>query len=486
MRVLFVVNDRSELPGEIPGIDIVTARAYLTDNAYVEHPATKVVNLCRTLRYQSRGYYVSLLAEARGHAPLPDVKAIEDLRENLAAIVCAELDTQIQEALDGQPGPRFDLDVYFGHDSAQRNDPLARALFQLLGIPLMRARFSLAGERWRIDEIQPLGLSDIEAPRLQQVIDKALDYLGHGGAKARVRRDRPSLAMLCSDDEPDPPSNPEAIRKFRAACEHVGLKVDTVTRADIDRLNAFDALFIRDTTRLNHYTYQFARRAAAEGMPVLDDPDSILKCNNKVFLSELLAQHQIPAPKTMTVHRGNMASVADKLGFPCILKQPDSAFSLGVYKIDCEEALRSALETLLSRSDLVIAQQWLPTDFDWRVGILERRPLYVCKYFMAPGHWQVIKRESHRRVEGGTAAVAVSEAPSIVVDAALRAANLIGDGFYGVDIKQTNGHCYVIEVNDNPNVDAGNEDGVLGDALYREIMGMFVRRITERGMEPAR
>jgi glutathione synthase/RimK-type ligase-like ATP-grasp enzyme len=81
--------------------------------------------------------------------------------------------------------------------------------------------------------------------------------------------------------------------------------------------------------------------------------------------------------------------------------------------------------------------------------------------------------------------VAVSEAPSIVVNTALRAANLIGDGFYGVDIKQTNGDCYVIEVNDNPNVDAGNEDGVLNDALYREIMGMFRRRIAERRREPA-
>ncbi len=317
------------------------------------------------------------------------------------------------------------------------------------------------------------------------MIDDALDFVGHGAAKPGSSRDRPSLAILCSSDEPDPPSNPEAIRKFRAAGERVGLRVETLSHEDIDRLADFDALFIRDTTRLNHHTYQFARRAAAEGMPVLDDPDSILKCNNKVFLNELLLQHQVPTPKTLMVHRDNMATVADKLGFPCILKQPDSAFSLGVFKIECEEALQSALKTLLARSELVIAQQWLPTTFDWRVGILERRPLYVCKYFMAPGHWQVIKRESHRRVEGGTAAVAVSEAPSIVVDTALRAANLIGDGFYGVDIKQTNGDCYVIEVNDNPNVDAGNEDGVLNDALYREIMGMFRRRIGERRRETA-
>lgn len=39
---------------------------------------------------------------------------------------------------------------------------------------------------------------------------------------------------------------------------------------------------------------------------------------------------------------------------------------------------------------------------------------------------------------------------------------------------------YLIEVNDNPNIDAGNEDQVLGGALYRKIMGVYARRIGER------
>ena len=62
----------------------------------------------------------------------------------------------------------------------------------------------------------------------------------------------------------------------------------------------------------------------------------------------------------------------------------------------------------------------------------------------------------------------------------VRAANLIGQGLYGVDLKEVDGRCYLVEVNDNPNVDAGNEDQVLGPALYREVMGVFARRIAER------
>jgi glutathione synthase/RimK-type ligase-like ATP-grasp enzyme len=66
-----------------------------------------------------------------------------------------------------------------------------------------------------------------------------------------------------------------------------------------------------------------------------------------------------------------------------------------------------------------------------------------------------------------------------VVTTAVRAANLVGRGLYGADLKQVDGRIYLIEVNINPNIDAGVEDQVLGDALYREIVGVFARRIAD-------
>ena len=118
---------------------------------------------------------------------------------------------------------------------------------------------------------------------------------------------------------------------------------------------------------------------------------------------------------------------------------------------------------------------------DYRSGVLDGRALYVCKYLMAPGHWQVIKREPGKNVEGATIPLTIGETPEIVVKTAVQAASVIGDGLYGVDLKQVGDRCYVIEVNDNPNIDAGNEDGVLKEALYREVLGVFLRRIRERG-----
>jgi glutathione synthase/RimK-type ligase-like ATP-grasp enzyme len=267
------------------------------------------------------------------------------------------------------------------------------------------------------------------------------------------------------------------MQKFCEAAELLGMAVAMITPKDARRLTEFDALFIRDTTNVNHYTYRLSRQASAAGMVVIDDAESILRCTNKIYLTELLTRRHIPVPRSLVVHQGNVDQIVSALGLPCILKQPDGAFSLGVVKIESEQELRTKVEELLRESELILAQEYLPTEFDWRIGVLDHRPLFVCKYYMAPGHWQVIKHEQQGICEGKTEALSIGEVPDDVVKIAVQAASLIGDGFYGVDLKQVGSQYYVIEINDNPNVDAGNEDGVLGDALYREVMGVFRKRI---------
>jgi glutathione synthase/RimK-type ligase-like ATP-grasp enzyme len=297
--------------------------------------------------------------------------------------------------------------------------------------------------------------------------------------RRRVRT-RYDMAILVNPEERDPPSNAKALQRFVRAAESTGIEAELIGRDDYGKLAEFDALFIRETTAVNHYTYRFSRRAASEGLVVMDDPQSIVRCSNKVFLAESMAINDIPTPKTLVVHKGNVDAVADELGLPCVLKKPDSAFSLGVTKAATREELQEKLQQLLEDSDLVVAQEFVPTTFDWRIGILDGKPLYACKYFMAPKHWQIIKRDGNGDREFGKfETVPVELAPAKAVRAALRAANLIGDGFYGADVKQSGDKFYVIEVNDNPNIDAGVEDAVLKDELYRRIMQVFLKRIEQ-------
>jgi glutathione synthase/RimK-type ligase-like ATP-grasp enzyme len=481
---LIVVNNPRDWPLDIPDVTVVAARAYLTDPAYSEERAARVFNLCKTYRYQSLGYYVSLLAEARGHRPLPSAHTIAALQsQTLVRVLTEDLDALIQKSLAPIRSDSFELSIYFGRNMAARHEALSRRLFDLLRAPLLRAHFERHGALWHLRGVRPIAASDIPDSHQDFVVWAAGAYFS-GRKRAPRRRPPPryALAILVDPANPEPASNARALQKFDKAGAAVGLEVTFITRADLGRLNEFDALFIRDTTFVHHYTYRFARHAAAEGLVVIDDPESILKCNNKVYLAELLARHRLPAPRTLLVHRDNVADIIPALGLPCVLKQPDSSFGVGVRKAETREELRTLVRALLERSELIVAQEWLPTAFDWRVGVLDRRVLFVCRYYMVPGHWQIVRHGANDQayVEGPTVPCAIGEAPEEVVKLGLKAANLMGDGFYGVDIKQLEDRCVVVEINDNPNVDAGNEDGVLKDALYREVMGVFLRRIEAR------
>lgn len=481
MQPLIVVNNLPDWPFDIPGVHVVSARSYLSDPAFGQDRNFKVYNLCRSHHYQSLGYYVSLLAEARGHKPIPRASAMEDVQsQNQIRLLTGGIDDLIQHALAPIKSDRFELSVYFGRNIAHRYDKLSLELFDLLQAPLLKACFERRNGQWCIRRIDLLGSNEVPEIHRQFLLEAAIEFFhGRRGVSNGYLPPRFTVAVLHRRDEPGQASNDLALEKFAQAGESLGLGVEFIGPQDFHRLPEYDALFIRSNTNVHHYTYRFARRAEAEGMVVIDDPQSILRCNNKVYTAELLAQHDVATPRTLIVHRDNLHRIVPELGLPCVLKQPDSAFSLGVTKVQSESELMKKIRAMMEKSELIIAQEFLPTEFDWRIGVLDRRLLYAAKYFMAPGHWQIIQHEgdAEHYVEGNTLALPLDQVPEPVLKLALQAANLFGNGFYGVDIKQIGDRCCVIEVNDNPNVDAGNEDQVIGDALYRAVMQVFLRRI---------
>ena len=485
MIALIVTDQKQDWLTEIPGAAVVTARRYLAQPESGPGASVRVLNLCRTGRYQGRGYYVSLLAEARGQRPLPEVKTVQDLNsEAFVRTLWEKLEPAVGEMLHHDESERFELDVYLGKDPAQRHQVLAEKLFAGVRAPLLRALLSRAEGRWRLDALEAIGVADIPSQHRAFLLEALNAFVGEAsGPKPRQgRTGRPRLAILRDPSQAHKPSNDEALQRFVKVAPIVGLEAELVGPDALGRLEEFDGLFNRASPEVSGFTYDFVRRAESLGMPVIDDPESILKCLNKVYMHELMSRHGIPQPRTLVVHRGNVDQVVPALGLPCVLKLPDSGFGLDVVKIESGEGLRRGAERFFKVSELFIAQEWLPTGFDWRVGVYDRRPLFVAKYFMAPGHWKVNKvvEGEERLIEGKTEAMAIGEAPEQVIDMAVRAANLVGRGLYGVDLKQIEDRCYLIEVNCNPNIDAGNEDQVMGDALYREVLGVFARRIAER------
>ncbi|MCL2294976.1 MAG: RimK family protein [Spirochaetes bacterium] len=480
MNTIVVLEKPSNWKLNIPGVKIVKANDYVTDAAFSDIKKIKVLNLCRSYKYQTIGYYVSLIAAARGHYPIPSVKATQDLKQSLIIKRAShDLDIQIQKSLAQVQGENYELNIYFGRNASNSHNRLSNMIYNVFPLPFFKASFHKVKNRWQLDSISLITIKDIPENHINFAVQRIIDYVGRKSAKnhkdsATYKYD---LAILRTEGEENSPSNKEAIDKFMKSADKNGVRVEIITSNDIAQLNRFDALFIRDTTAVNHYTYRFARRAESSGLVVIDDPISILRCTNKIYLTEVLQKNKIPTPPTVIISQNNIERVEKEIGFPCVLKTPDSSFSLGVFKYDTKQEFESALPKLFKKSALLLVQAFIPTDFDWRVCVLNDQPLFVCRYHMAKAHWQIYNHASKGTDdESGLAdTLAVSDSPKKVIDVARKATGLIGHGLYGVDIKVIDGKPQVIEINDNPSIDAGIEDMVLGDKLYDAVIKEFIR-----------
>jgi glutathione synthase/RimK-type ligase-like ATP-grasp enzyme len=485
MPALVVVENPRRWSFEMEGAEVVPARAYLTDPRFSRMRRAAVYNLCRRYGYQTVGYYVSLLAEARGHRPLPAVATLQSLGEGTPVrTVSDDLDALIQKSLKPIKGNDFILSIYFGRNLAERHAALARALFNEFPAPLLRSRFVRDDEEWSLVSVRPVPTSEIPEEHRLFVIEQAERYFRRPAGVRKPEEFRYEMAILWEEDDPDAPSDAKAIRKFIHAAREVGIQAWVIGPDEAARVAEYDALFLRQTTSVEHHTFRMALRAAREGLVVIDDPESIIRCTNKVYQAELFLRHGIPCPVTVVLHEGNVDEVGERAGFPCVLKRPDGSFSRGVVKVEDRESLERILPDLLRESELVVAQQWTPSTFDWRIGVLDGKAFFAARYHMAPGHWQIIQDDGKEGAGyGKVEALPLDQVPAELVELAVRAASLIGGGLYGVDLKVVDGRAMVMEVNDNPNLEAGYEDQVIGDELYMEIMRYFRRKLDERGRE---
>ena len=177
---LVVVSDPKDWRLDVPGVRVVSAVEYLTDARFAEEPRLKVFNLCGSLGYQRSGYYVSLLAEARGHKPLPTIGTVQDLKsQSVIAQASDDLDELIQRDLAGIAADRFELSVYFGRNVAKSHDALAAALSRMFQAPLMRASFKRREKtnRWVMIRIEALEASAISDEHREFVLEFA--RIGH-------------------------------------------------------------------------------------------------------------------------------------------------------------------------------------------------------------------------------------------------------------------------------------------------------------------
>src|SRR6266702_1001501 len=407
-------------PKDFPNADtphkVIMTGEYLARPKLFDIGRPKLVNLSRSYAYQSKGYYASLLAEARGHRVVPTVETMLELREaKLYEHALPELEDELNRCArkaDFQPEAQLRLLVCFGIASDPRFEAFGRLLFDWFRCPALEITVD-PGIWLSIDRIRPRTITRLANGDATFFRDALHQHTKREWRDPKARSlSKYDLAVLHDPNEKLPPSSVDSLKHFARIAEKLSVDIEPITRRQLDELAEYDGLFIRETTSIDNHTYRFARRAWQEGMPVIDDPMSMIRCTNKVFLMELLGSNQVPMPQTlMLAENADLSRAMDELGLPLVVKIPDGSFSRGVH--------------------------------------------------------QVNSPEEFKRV------------PAELLDVAGRAAKPIGEGFYGVDIKQTDHGFVVMEVNDNPNLEHGIEDAVGKDEIWIRLLKWFIERFEQ-------
>jgi glutathione synthase/RimK-type ligase-like ATP-grasp enzyme len=265
-----------------------------------------------------------------------------------------------------------------------------------------------------------------------------------------------------------------ALVNFKLAAHQLGHQLEYVFRKDLAKIPSYDALFIRSLTDPLNAAYVAARTAELHGMKVIDDPDSIIICCDKINMYMHLMRARVPIPDTRFIGKSEldkqaMAQLFEELGAPLVLKAPHTSFSMHVDKVDSVPAFQEVARKYFRRADEIVVQRFVPSRFDWRVTTLNGEILFVCKYVMPGNSWKIQRNDNGHIIWAKIEAVDPSTVDPRLLEIGLRAANAIGKGLYGVDIKEIDGEYVVIEVNDNPNIDAGGEDA-RSPEIYERII----------------
>lgn len=269
-----------------------------------------------------------------------------------------------------------------------------------------------------------------------------------------------------------------ALLRCRDAAEELGHEADFIFPTEIKRVLKSDGLFIRHNTDPMNMAFVAAKMASLHNIPVIDDPNSIRICADKVNMYYHLQKSDVPIPRTeflskkdLTADTGKM--LFDRWGTPLVLKEPGTSFSARVEKAkDVAEFLKTG-RRFIKMSDWIVAQEFINSRYDWRIGVLDGQLLYACKYIIPPDTFKIQASVNGHLVYCQTESVPTEKIPAAVLETGLKAARSIGNGLYGVDLKECEEKVYVIEVNDNPSLESGE------DTCYPDIYERIVTKLLE-------
>ena len=181
---------------------------------------------------------------------------------------------------------------------------------------------------------------------------------------------------------------------------------------------------------------------------VVNDSSTLIKCENKLYTLTLLSKYNITVPKTLiTFSRDKAIELAEKLGYPVVIKPIEGSWGRMVAKANDKDTLMSLLEY----------QEYTTSQYRYAYFVQEfvNKPNRDIRIFVIGDEAPVgIYRVNEKNWKTNTALGARAEPLKIddeLEDLALKVKEVIGGFFLGIDIFEDKERGYIVnEVNGVP------------------------------------
>ncbi|WP_163970136.1 ATP-grasp domain-containing protein [Oceanobacillus halotolerans] len=197
-----------------------------------------------------------------------------------------------------------------------------------------------------------------------------------------------------------------------------------------------------------------AKQLELLGIPVFNNAEAISVSDNKITSYQILAQHQLPIPKTIiapkifnnhtTIDDAFITNVINSLGFPMIIKEAYGSFGEQVYLIEDKSAMLSKVNALLGKE--FVFQEFIHTSYgkDCR--------LHVVGNQVVASMMRTASDDFRANVTAGGTMKRYNPSP-IEQNIAISATKAIGAHFAGVDLLfGKNNNPIICEINSNAHI----------------------------------
>ena len=151
-------------------------------------------------------------------------------------------------------------------------------------------------------------------------------------------------------------------------------------RVDAEVLDLPNVVLPRIGSSTDYYALSVLRHLERLNVPILNSPNAIQIVGDKFYSMELLAQHNLPVPRTMLVKHPIDGELVEKyIGFPCVVKILSGTHGNGVHLVSSKESLMELMEfvdSLKSTVNLLI-QEYIDSKpgQDIRVLVINGKPI---------------------------------------------------------------------------------------------------------------